>query len=94
MCLAHWKKIIFILTSGLAQRLQALVRLLRSKKSQRSIICGLLKVPRKGFEVFVVIVVYIVYMQRRTNLPSRCSEGQKEVGNRNFSTGIELGEEM
>ena len=58
MCLAHWKKIIFILTSGLAQRLQALVRLLRSKKSQRSIICGLLKVPRKGFEVFVVIVVY------------------------------------
>ena len=83
-----------MLTSGLAQRLQALVRLLRSKKSQRSIICGLLKVPRKGFEVFVVIVVYIVYMQRRTNLPSRRSEGQKEVGNRKFSTGIELGEEM
>ena len=32
------------------------VRLLRSKKRQRSIICGLLKVSRKGFEVFFLCV--------------------------------------
>ena len=83
-----------MLTSGLAQRLQALVGLLRSKKVKDRSFVVFWKYQGKALKFFVVIVVYIVYVQRRTNLPSRRSEGQKEVGNRNFSTGIELGEEM
>ena len=46
------------------------VHLLRSKNSQRSIICDLLKVSRKGFEVLFLFA-------SSSNLLSGHSEGQK-----------------
>ena len=68
-----------ILTSGfikltLATTATSIGSLDSLEKSQRSITCGLLKVSRKGFEVFLL---FDLSMQRRANLPSRRSEDQK-----------------
>ena len=63
-----------ILTSGfISLTMVTTVHLLRSKNSQRSIICGLLKVSRKGFEVLFLFA-------SSSNLLSGHSEGQKWSG--------------
>ena len=63
-----------ILTSGfISLTMVTTVHLLRSKNSQRSIICGLLKVSRKGFEV-------LFSFASSSNLLSGHSEGQKWSG--------------
>ena len=60
-----------ILTSGfISLTMVTTVHLLRSKNSHRSIICGLLKVSRKGFEVLFLFA-------SSSNLLSGHSEGQK-----------------
>ena len=54
------------------------VGLLRSKKRQRSIICGLLKVSRKGFEVFFCVCVCLfASCTCSVERISRRSEGQE-----------------
>ena len=64
-----------ILTSGfISLTMVTTVYFLQSKNSQRSIICGLLKVSRKGFDV-------LFSFASSSNLPSGHSEGQNEVGN-------------
>ena len=64
-----------ILTSGfISLTMVTTVYFLQSKNSQRSIICGLLKVSRKGFDV-------LFSFASSSNLPSAHSEGQNEVGN-------------
>ena len=64
-----------ILTSGfISLTMVTTVRLLRSENSQRSIICGLLKVSRKGFEVLFLFA-------SSSNLMSGHSEGENEVDN-------------
>ena len=60
-----------ILSSGvISLPIVTTVCLLRSKNSQRSIICGLLKVSRKGFEVLFLFA-------SSSNLLSGHSKGQK-----------------
>ena len=54
------------------QWLQALLRFLRSKKRQRSIICGLLKLSRKGFEDLFLFACCVERIFRRV-----ASVGQK-----------------
>ena len=83
-----------MLTSGLAQRLQALVRLLRSKKVKDRSFVVFWKYQGKALKFLSLLLFTSCTCNVEPNLPSRCSEGQKEVGNRNFSTGIELGEDM
>ena len=64
-----------ILTSGfISLTMVTTVYFLQSKNSQRSIICGLLKVSRKGFDV-------LFSFASSSNLPSGHSEGQNEVSN-------------
>ena len=60
-----------ILSSGvISLTIITTVCLLRSKNSQRSIICGLLKVSRKGFAVLFLFA-------SSSNLLSGHSKGQK-----------------
>ena len=60
-----------ILTSGfISLTMVGTVHLLQSKNIQRFIICGLLKVSRKGFEVLFLFA-------SSSNLPLGHSEGQK-----------------
>ena len=69
-----------ILTSGfikltLATTATSIGSLDPLEKSQRSITCGLLKVSRKGFEVFLLFA--FVHAASSEFLPSRRSEDQK-----------------
>ena len=68
-----------ILTSGfISLTMVTTVHLLRSKNIQRSVICGLLKVSRKGFEVLFLLA-------SSSNLPLGHSEGQKWSGQPSLS---------
>ena len=68
-----------ILTSGfISLTMVTTVHLLRSKNIQRSIICGLLKVSRKGFEVLFLLT-------SSSNLPLGYAEGQKWSGQPSLS---------
>ena len=90
-----------MLTSGLAQRLQALVRLLRSKKVKDRSFVVFWKYQGKALK-FLSLLLFTSCTCNVERIYRRVvPKAKTEVGNRNFSTGIEwemvnfdLGEEI